>query len=187
MRRVFLRFFRSVGMFKVGDLVIYSCDGVCRVESVGLLDVAGASKERLYYTLAPVYRPGKIFSPVDSGVFMRHVISREEAERLILAIPEAEGEVCDNRNIRFLSEHYQERMQRHDCLELVKVIKAVHQKRVAAMEKGKKLGQIDERYRKRAEDMLYGELAVALGIPRDSVVSYITERVDASELARETV
>lgn len=172
-------------MFNVGDLVIYSGEGVCRVEAIGTPVIAGAASGRLYYTLAPVYRTGRIFSPVDSGVFMRPVITREEAERLILAIPEAEGEVCDNRNIRFLSEHYQERMRRHDCLELVKVIKAVYKKRLMAMEKGKKLGQIDERYMKRAEDMLYGELAVALEIPRDKVLGYITDKVEAKELIRE--
>ena len=34
-------------------------------------------------------------------------------------------------------------------------------------------GQMDQRYMKRAEELLYGELSVALGIERDQVVSYI--------------
>ena len=47
-------------------------------------------------------------------------------------------------------------------------------------EKGKhaKLGVVDQRYMKRAEDLLYGELAVALGIERDEVLPYIRRVVD---------
>ena len=164
-------------MYNIGDLIIYSGEGVCRVEAVGEASVTGASKDRLYYTLAPLYRTGKIFAPVDAGIFMRPVISRDEALDVIAKIPAAPAEVCDNRNIRFLSEHYQERMQRHDCLELVKLIKAVWSKRTIALKKGKKLGQIDERFMKRAEDMLYGELAVALDIPKDGVRDYIAASV----------
>ncbi len=151
------------------------------MEEVGLPKLSGVSGERLYYTLQPLYRTGRIFSPVDSGVFMRPVISRSEAEELIERIPDTEAEICDNRNIRFLSEHYQEKMQRHDCTELVKVIKSVYQKRKLAIEKGKKLGQIDERFMKRAEDMLYGELAVALDIPKSEVVSYISAKIEGGQ------
>lgn len=35
------------------------------------------------------------------------------------------------------------------------------------IERGKKLGLVDERYMKRAEEMLHGELAVALGMTRE--------------------
>lgn len=35
---------------------------------------------------------------------------------------------------------------------------------------------MDARYGKRAEELLYGELAAALGIPRTEVEEYIAER-----------
>ena len=35
------------------------------------------------------------------------------------------------------------------------------------------ISQLDERYLRRAEDQLYGELAVALGIDRQEVCQYI--------------
>lgn len=164
-------------MYKAGDLVIYSGEGVCRVEEIGVPALYGAAETRLYYTLQPLYRKGRVYSPVDSKVFMRPVITRDEAEELIIGIPSAEAEVCDNRNIRFLSEHYQERIRRYDCMELVKLIKAIYKKKQLAAENGKKLGQIDERFMRRAEDMLYGELAVALDIPRSEVLSYISSKV----------
>jgi CarD family transcriptional regulator len=42
---------------------------------------------------------------------------------------------------------------------------------------GKKLGQVDERYMKQAEDMLYSELAIVLDIPKENMKTYIERRV----------
>ena len=36
-------------MFDVGEYVVFGSDGVCKVESVGVLDMEGVSRERLYY------------------------------------------------------------------------------------------------------------------------------------------
>jgi CarD family transcriptional regulator len=44
-----------------------------------------------------------------------------------------------------------------------------------------KFGAIDRRYMERAEALLFGELAVALGIARENVQSYIHERLQIME------
>ena len=41
-----------------------------------------------------------------------------------------------------------------------------------------KPSQLDERYMKRAEDLLHGELAYALGISKESVPDYITRVIE---------
>ena len=51
---------------------------------------------------------GKIRIPVDSKVFMRPVISRQEAEALIDAIPGMHAEACHERNFTQLAARYQE-------------------------------------------------------------------------------
>ncbi len=172
-------------MFQEGQLIVYSGEGVCRVDSVGAASFSGASQDRDYYTLSPLYRTGRIFTPTDSRVFMRPVISREEAIDLVRQIPGVKAEAFDCRNLRFLTEHYQETLRAHDCISLVKLIKDIYLKRQNATAKGKKLGQIDERFMKRAEDMLYGELAVALDIPRDNVRSYIADAIEKLEAGEE--
>lgn len=161
-------------MYRPGDLIIYSGEGVCRVEHVGSLELSGANKNKLYYTIQPIYREGKIFIPVDTTVFMRPIISRQQADELIRRIPDIEGEVYENRNLRMLNEHYQALLQSHDCEDMLQLIKAVYTKQKENIAMGKKPGLVDERYMKRAEDILYGELAVALDIPKDSVLDYIT-------------
>lgn len=165
-------------MFEAGALVVYGSDGVCRVEKVGPLEMQGAQKGVDYYTLSPLYHGGTIFTPVDTKVLMRPVMTREEAEALIAHIPEIQGETCLSHNPRLLHEHYQLSLKSGDCVELVKLIRTIYAKGREAEGKGRHLGQVDERSRKQAMDMLHGELAVALGIPVDQVEEYISRTID---------
>lgn len=81
-------------MFAAGDLVIYGGNGVCEVTEVGpLRGSRGAERKRLYYTLRPRSGTETIYAPVDTPVYMRGIISREEAERLIDCIPELSVQV----------------------------------------------------------------------------------------------
>ena len=162
-------------MYQVGTLIIYGGEGVCQVEAVGPLRMSGAQKDKLYYTLSPLYREGKVYVPVDTTVFMRPVLTREEAEELIRTIPDIQAATCTERNPRVLGEFYQELIRSHDCVSMVQLIKAAYRKCEARRAQGAKPGQVDERYMKRAEELLYGELAVSLEIPREEVVTYISQ------------
>lgn len=164
-------------MYQIGDLIIYGSQGVCRVEAVGVPDIPGFGKDRPYYTLCPLYQNGKIFTPVDTSIFMRPIITYAEVQQLIDHIPSIRENVCNSSNVRLLEDHYQESMQTHDCYDLIKVIKTVYTKNEITVGQGKKLGQIDERYMKKAEDLLYGEFAVVLGIPKENVKGYIEDRI----------
>ena len=85
-------------MYQIGDLIVYGGTGVCRVEKVEAPKLKGTDGKRQYYTLKPLYQDGTICIPVDTKVFMRPVISREEAEKLIDAIPEVKAEAYHDRN-----------------------------------------------------------------------------------------
>ncbi|MEG2138036.1 MAG: CarD family transcriptional regulator [Oscillospiraceae bacterium] len=160
-------------MFRPEDLIIYGSSGVCRVAEVGEPTGMSGDRDKLYYKLSPVYSTETIFTPVDTGVFMRPVISRDEAEELVAQIPSIQSDAYSNGNLMRLREHYDEILQTHSCKALVEMIKSIFTKNEGITQNGKKLGQIDQRYWKRAEELLYGELAVALEIPRDDVVKYI--------------
>ena len=67
-------------MFEIGDKIIYGENGVCTVEKIDALPMAGSSRDKVYYHLSPFVGTGIYFAPVDSNVFMRPVMSREEAE-----------------------------------------------------------------------------------------------------------
>ena len=65
-------------------------------------------------------------------------------------------------------------LQSHDCEELVQLIKTVYAK---SRRHGRRVSQVDQRYRKRAEELLNSELSVALGIPLKEVPAYINQRI----------
>ena len=73
-------------MYTVGELIVYCGTGVCRVEAIEEKTQPDGSA-RGYYRLKPLYQSGTISVPVDGKVFMRPVISREEAEALIDELP----------------------------------------------------------------------------------------------------
>ena len=56
--------------------------------------------------------------------------------------------------------------------------KSIHAKKVDAMKQNRHLGQIDKKFMKKAEDLLFGEFAAALRISRDDVEGFIQERLD---------
>jgi CarD family transcriptional regulator len=69
-------------------------------------------------------------------------------------------------------------MRKCDCTEWIRIIKTLYQKKMTRLAEGKKVTTGDEKYLRQAEENLYGELAVALGINRDEVKDYIINRVE---------
>lgn len=161
-------------MFQKGDLIIYNNEGVCRVENIGPLESISDNRgERLFYKLSPLYGKGFIFIPVDTKIFMRPVITKDEAQLLISKIPNIKSGDADAVSQKELAEYYQSSFRSHECEDLLQLIKTVYLKSQRQSQLGKKPGQTDQRYMKRAEELLHGELAVALDIPVEDVPKYI--------------
>lgn len=160
-------------MYQAGEFIVYGTSGACRVEAVGKPPF-DTEEDKPYYTLTPVSGTETIYVPVDSSVFTRPVISRAQAEQLIQTIPTIELDGFTSHSTRMSSEHYQAVLQSHDCRELVQLIKTVSAK---SRHSGWRVSQVDQRYRKRAEDLLHGELSVALGIPLGEVQPYIAHTI----------
>lgn len=165
-------------MYQIGERVIYGSVGVCEIKEIGPLEIQGAKKGVDYYTLSPVYQDGRIFVPVDTTVYIRPVLTKEEALSLISQIPGIEEDVFENNNPRLLDEHYKIYFKSGDCIDLVRLIRAVYFKGQRAAKKGRRLGQVDERSMKRAEEMLHNELACALEIRPDEVKDFITKMLE---------
>lgn len=164
-------------MYKVNDIVIYGKMGACKVTDITVPKHLNISGHRLYYVLKPFNENCTIYTPVNTPVFMRPVISAEEADRLIDKIPSFPHEAIDEESTQDLVRHYESALESHDCEDLIKLTMAIHAKKQEAEGKGRKLGQIDQRFMKQAEAILFGEFALAFGIPQEQVPSYIASRV----------
>lgn len=167
-------------MYQIGEMILYGSTGVCRVADIQVRKGANGEAERSYYTLEPLYQSCTISTPVDNEkIFMRPIITREEAERLIDLIPGMEGEAYHNRAMRELTEHYEAALRTYNCEDLVTLTMSIYAKKLDLESQKRKFGALDERFMRRAEDLLFGELAAALGIERDAVPDYIAARVAA--------
>ena len=99
-------------MFQKGDYVVYGNLGVCRVEGLEERRFEGLETAHPYYQLSPIYQGGVLYVPADNPrIPLRAVISAEEANRLIDAIPAMDPKAFHSRSAQELSAHYQEALQ----------------------------------------------------------------------------
>lgn len=169
----------GAGMYKIGDLIIYGSVGVCRVTEIAAPDFSYIEKGKLYYVLEPLYQSCVIYTPIDNKkVFMRPIITAEVAENLIDMIPLIQAEAYHCRALRQLTEHYESALNTHNCEDLIELTMSIYEKKQFQEQQKRKFGTVDERFLRRAEELLFGEFAVALGMPRDKVPDYIALRVD---------
>lgn len=164
-------------MFEKGQYIIYGIRGVCEVMDITTVDRPGGSPGQLYYVLRPCYQKGsKIVAPVDSEkTITRSLMSKEEAQDFIDRIeevPELEMPAEKQREAR-----YKEALKSCDCQVWAGMIKALYLRRQQRQAVGKRLTDLDERYFRSAEENLYSELSLALGVPREEMVDYIKGRL----------
>lgn len=148
------------------------------MEDITLLNISGADKEKKYYILKPVYMAqSTVYVPVDSAEkSLRRAIKRSEAQELIKKIPVVPLLVITNEKLS--EQMYRECIRANDCEELVKVIKTIYNRKRKRLQAGRKVTAVDAKYFHIAEESLYGELAVALEMPREEVGTYISEVMD---------
>ena len=158
-------------MFAIGEKIIYGENGVCTVEQIAPLDGSGS---KLYYHLVPMIGNGRLFAPVDTGAYMRTIMSREAAHALIDAIPGIEPAICNDNRFNHVDAFYRDLFKQHSNEALVSVIKGLQLR----MEEKKTRSTRAEATMKRAKDILHGELSIALGIEFSQVEDYIRSKLE---------
>lgn len=168
-------------MFKIGDYVAHYKEGVCQVVEIGKISLSCSDNDKDYYTLKPIYdKGGTVYTPVENKKNqIRELITKEEAESLIRELDDIELlKVPDEKKREML---YKEALMKNQCREWIIIIKTSYERKKERLLKGKKVTHVDDRYLTIAERFLYGELAVALGIPREEVKGYLSSHASAAE------
>lgn len=171
-------------MFKKGQYIVYGNSGVCQVEDIVTMNMTGITKDRLFYVLIPSsQKGGKIFTPVDNEkIGMRPVMTQEEATQLIDGILDIEEFWVSNEKQR--EAQYKECIKSCDCREWVRIIKTLYLRKAARNAQGKKITSVDQKYLQMAEDFLYSELEIPLGIPKSKMEAYIGKRIQQMKQER---
>lgn len=166
-------------MYSKGDLVFYSKTGVCRIAEIIDVESEIFGDVRKHYVLRPLYQDCDILIPVDNKkVYMRPVISKQDIHGLIDAIPDMQADAYYSQNLNQLKDHYRQMMDSHSCEDMIKISMSVHNKQREVEANKRKLGAVDERFMKEAEDLLFGEFAAVLEIAKKDVPKYIKDRLN---------
>ena len=167
-------------MYQTGDYIVYGTRGVCQIKNIGTLDIPGAAKEKLYYTLSPCSSAAStVYTPVEQETMtLRPVMNRDEALTLIDSIPEI-GELIV-RNEKMREQVYRDAIKTGDNRELIRVIRTVYSRGRSRLAEGKKATVSDEKYSRIAGENLYGELAISLSMDRNEVERIVSSRIEAA-------
>ena len=164
--------------YEIGDLVSKPVTGIFKIEDILYLTPQDEKNNKLYYLMRPIEdEKDKIYVPVsNSDSRWRLCLTKEEAWNLIKRIPEIPTAWINNEKMR--EQNYKEAVKANDPEALVAIIKMIYQRKEKRLAQGKKCTATDARYFQIAENLLYMELGVALGKPKQEVcrtiIDYIT-------------
>lgn len=167
--------------FQPGDYVVYGCKGVHRILERTVLSMSGLDGRREYYVMQPCEKPeGSVYAPVDTEkTHMRRIMTREEARQLICSALELKA--LDLHNRKQLEEVCKESIRSCVPKELLRVIKTLQLRKKERLQQGKKMTLTDLHYLEQAEGILYTELSITLGIPRNDIPGYMKETIQIAQ------
>ncbi len=154
-------------MLKVDDYVIYN-HSVCKINGFT------SFRDREYYVLNSLSDSSlKINVPVDNKN-IRGLITKEKIYDLINEIPSIQVVDVDSKNIDGV---YKSLLDDGSYESLISIIKTSYLINKDRLDNGKKVRDKDTYYFKLAEEYLYGEFSVVLGMSYDDTKSYVISEV----------
>lgn len=150
-------------MFKIGDVVIYGIQGVCKITN---FETKAIGKNTVkYYVLKPVFNENtSLFVPVDNSTLtskMKYILTKQQAQDLL-------NNASDIKKINFDNENQKREQSRlilsnGDREQLIAIIKTIKHEKDVRNQSGKKLNVMDEQTLHKAEQLLYNELSFVFG------------------------
>lgn len=168
--------------YEIGDLVSKPVTGICKIEDILYLNPQDERNNKLYYLMKPIEdEKEKIYVPVSNADSrLRLCMTKKMAWSLIKRIPEIPTAWVNNEKMR--EQNYKEAVKANEPEALVSIIKMIYQRNQKRLAQGKKCTATDTRYFQTAENLLYMELGVALGKPKQEICETIIEYINQSKL-----
>lgn len=164
---------RGLLMFHPGELVCYGPQGVCRITEIRERSCGGPVQP--YYILQPLGEPQSVVCvPTGQEALvsrMRPVLSADRVRALIRSLPQLEPLWIENETAR--RDALRQLLKTGTAEELACAVKGLYLRRQALRTRGRRLHSADEAALREAEHLLYGEIACALQLPPDQVLSFI--------------
>lgn len=157
-------------MYQINDKIIYKRD-VCTIKEIK----KNFYKETDYYCISPIIDSTLTINiPVDTPL-IKDILTKKEALTIIESIPNVEPINSDDKSLENI---YKELLSTTDELDLVKIIKTTYLRNKKRIDTGKKIGDKDDTYFKKAENYLYTSLSISLNMSYDECKNFIIEKLE---------
>jgi len=158
-------------MFERGQLIIYGGNGVCRIEDIVVRDTSILGQRETY--VIRLASGLTAYIPIDSPVYMRPLVSKEEAVAVMDDFPAIQPRIIPVSNSKALADQYRAIIAKHDLREMICLYKSLRQKLRLSVEAGKKPGTMDERFSSMALEAVLEELGAVLDRSREDLLEQL--------------
>lgn len=156
-------------MYKENDYLV-SKKNVCKVR-----EVKEDENGNYHYLLIPVTDESLKIDVLADNSYLRDIISREELDKLIKRIPEIE--IITNIEDKYIEKTYKDLLHSGTYEDLIKIIKTTYIRNNNRIKNNKKVSDKDKTFFEKAEEYLYSEFAITLGLSIDETREYIIKIV----------
>lgn len=168
-------------MYNIGDTIIYTTCGLCRIDDLIQKEFNGELKN--YYILKPLNdSKTSLQVQVDNPVTkekLKALLKKDDILSLIQKMPLIESYWIENENER--KRHFSAVLRSGRRDEVLGIIKSIHEHQKLLKERGRKLHACDEQYCKDAEKIIYEEFSYVLQIERKDIASFIFSQIEPVE------
>lgn len=148
-------------MFNIGDLVIYSAHGICKINDICEKTFSGITKD--YYVLNPMDNKHHltISIPVNTDkVAILNLIDKDEAQDILDSFKYPGVEWYDKPNMRL--QVYSDIIKNGERKEIARVINTLMRKKIETELHDKKQNEQDRKLMINTQNILFKELAISL-------------------------
>lgn len=164
-------------MYNIGDLIIYSGHGICKVDNI--CDKTYFGNTQTYYVLQPLENNHQltISIPVDNEkVIMSRLIQSNQAEEILASFKSLGVNWIENNHLRI--QVYNDIVKTGNRNNIAKVANTLIRKKHELEMKEKKFGEQDKHLLISIQNILFKELAISLNTTYDAIVEEVNSLVN---------
>lgn len=163
-------------MYNVGDLTVYSTQGICRIIDISEKTFSDITKK--YYVLQPLNDPKLSISvPVKSDKSnLSDVVNVTEAEEIIASFKAPASEWIEKNLHR--TQAFSDILKKGNRLEMSNIINTLIRKKQELEQLDKKFPAQDLRFLQTVQSMLFMELAISLSSTPEAIADRIMQNIE---------
>ncbi|MBQ8741867.1 MAG: CarD family transcriptional regulator [Clostridia bacterium] len=177
----------SLIKYNVGEYVVYSTSGICRITDIKNMTLSPIIGERNYYILEQIGpRASTIYVATDNETLcakMRYVLGEKEIKDILRRAKDGCMNWIEDRKERFRAFHDILTGSSHE--DLILMISCIYLKNKELSENKKKISDSDASILHSAEKIIREEFTFALGISADEIGPFIRRELGLSEITEE--